>query len=162
MICCRLISLIPLAVVTLLLVNPISRMPVARSFRAAVVLVIFSQGVSASFQQRHGNAAVFQPGPPGSLLLRAGQSGGSQRTGRRPGLRIRHNRVPDASRGSDPRRLDRLLRIFAAAGYKPVVAGGLIFAVAALSLVLVLHSTYGTVLPNAFYIKQGGISAPQH
>src|SRR5713101_6378824 len=43
--CCKLIGLIPLAVVVILLVAPISRMPVPRSFRAAVVLVIFSQVV---------------------------------------------------------------------------------------------------------------------
>src|SRR5947208_6800427 len=44
-VCCKLIGLIPMAVMAFLLVGPISRMPVSRTFRAAVVLVIFSQVV---------------------------------------------------------------------------------------------------------------------
>src|SRR5438128_1210063 len=40
---CKSIGLIPLAVIALILVGQISRMPVPRSFRIAVVLAIFSQ-----------------------------------------------------------------------------------------------------------------------
>jgi len=157
-ICCKLISLMPLAVMTLLLVGPISRMPVTRSFRAAVVLVIFSQVVYGFHFNSGMETLLFS-----SLILLAvccyardsqgtpgGQAGvlayifGTIAFLTRPEGAILVALIAfwDLRRG----------RI------KPVIAGGLIFAVAALSLVLVLHSTYGTVLPNAFYIKQGGIS----
>ena len=85
-------------------------MPVARSFRSAVVLMIFSQVVYGFHFNSGMETLLFS-----SLVLLAvccyvrDSQGAPERTGRRPGLRIRHDRVPDASQGSDPRRLDRPL-----------------------------------------------------
>jgi hypothetical protein len=149
--CCKLIGVIPLGVIVFFLVGPISRMPVPRLYRAAVVLVIFTQVIYGFHLNSGMETLLFS-----SLILLAvcsyaqdapsslGYGFGTLAFLTRPegAIVVMLMLLWDLRRG----------RI------KPAAVGGLGFALAALLLGLSLLTAYGTVLPNAFYIKQGGLS----
>jgi len=148
---CKLLGLFPLAGLVLLLVAPISRMPVPFPFRIAVVAAIFSQVLygfhlnsgmetllfsclillavrAAAEDDRSIEAYVF-----GTLAFLT-RPEGAVVVGLLLFWDLRRGRTRQAARG------------------------GLGFALAALALALVLHAYYGTVLPNAFYVKQRCVS----
>jgi arabinofuranosyltransferase len=182
---CKLVGLIPLAAIALLLVGQISRMPVPRSFRIAVVLAIFSQ-VLYGFHLNSGMETLLFS----CLILftvysyaQANREGTRNEEG---GMRNEDGPFPPPFSSLLPRSsllpytfgilafLTRpegaivvallLLWDLRRGRTRQAAAGGICFSIAALSLVLVLHASYGTVLPNAFYVKQGyaSVSSLKH
>jgi hypothetical protein len=149
--CCKLIGLIPLAVIVFLLVGPISRMPIPRLFRAAVVVLIFSQ-VVYGFHLNSGMETLlfsalvlltvcsYAQTIPYSLAYVFGTLAFLTRP--EGAIVVALMLLWDVRQG----------RI------KAAVVGGACFSITALALALSLLAAYGTVLPNAFYVKQGGFS----
>jgi hypothetical protein len=145
---CKLIGLIPLAVIVLLLVGPISRMPVPRSFRIGIILAIFSQVVYGFHFNSGMETLLFSC----LILLAVGTYAQSARSAQAYlfGTLAFLTRPEGALIVALMVLWDlRQRRIRQAA------LGCVCFSIAALSLGLALHASYGSVLPNAFYVKQG-------
>jgi hypothetical protein len=148
---CKLIALIPLAGIALLLVGQISKMSVPRPFRIAIVLAIFSQ-VFYGFHLNSGMETLLFS----CLVLLAVRSYAQDASA---AWSYGFGTLAFLTRPEGAILVALLLLWDLRRGrIRQATAGALVFAIAALPLALALHATYGTVLPNAFYVKQGYLS----
>lgn len=145
---CKLIGLIPLAAIVLFLTGPISRMSVPLAFRMVVIGVIFSQVVYGFHLNSGMETLLFS-----ALILATvcTYARGAQYTlAYGLGILAFMTRPEGAIIVALMVLWDLQQR-----RVRQAFVGGACFSVAALTLGLVLHASYGSVLPNAFYVKQG-------
>jgi hypothetical protein len=145
---CKWMGLVPLAALVLPLVGAISRMPVPRSFRIGVILAVFSQVVYGFHCNSGMETLLFA-----SLILltivtyaQGGRSVHAYLLGTLAFLTRPEGALVVALMILWDLRQRRV---------RQAALGCACFSLTALCVGLWLQSVYGSVLPNAFYVKQG-------
>jgi hypothetical protein len=148
---CKLLGLLPLVGIVLLLVAPISRMPVPLLFRIAVVGAIFSQAVYGFHLNSGMETLLFSALILLTVCTYARES--------RSAWAYAYGTLAFLTRPEGALIVALLLFWDLRRGrLRPAAAGGVGFALAVLALGGILFAYYGAVLPNAFYVKQRYLS----